>query len=144
MAATLVVGVTLATTQSTQSAFAYPQKKRGQDDSKNGNTVTIQACKQRESVSGFDNTAEQECENLICTHPGNNATCTEKGSTTASAKGAAKRTCEQCFKTFLTPDQITGLMGEHLKVHAQFLEVGSYYQRVNSEAPWVMQKLTQP
>ncbi len=46
LAATLVVGVTLATTQSTQSAFAYPQKKRGQDDSKDGNTVTIQACKQ--------------------------------------------------------------------------------------------------
>ncbi len=45
MAATLVVG-TLATTQSTQSAFAYPQKKRGQDDSKNGNTVTNQTCKQ--------------------------------------------------------------------------------------------------
>ncbi len=63
----------------------------------------------RGSVSGFDNTAEQECENLICTHPGNNATCTEEGSTTASA-GGAKRTCEQCFKTFLTPDQITGVL----------------------------------
>ena len=31
------------------------------------------------SVSGFDNTAEQECENLICTHPGNNATCSQEG-----------------------------------------------------------------
>ena len=78
IAATLVVGGTLAS--STTTAFAYQQKKGGsQENSKNGNTVTIQKCKQRGSVSGFDNTAEQECENLICTHPGNNATCTQEG-----------------------------------------------------------------
>jgi hypothetical protein len=77
IATTLVVGVTFAAT-SAQSAFAY-QKKRGQDDSKNGNTVTIQKCKQRGSVSGFDNTAEQECGNTICTHPGENATCVQEG-----------------------------------------------------------------
>ena len=29
----------------------------------------------RGSVSGFDNTAEQECQNVICTHPSSNATC---------------------------------------------------------------------
>jgi hypothetical protein len=73
IAGTLVVAGTLAATSAT-SAFAY-QKKRGQDDSKNGSTVTIQACKQRGSVSGFDNRAEQECGNTICTHPSSNAVC---------------------------------------------------------------------
>jgi hypothetical protein len=70
---TLVVAGTLAATSAT-SAFAY-QKKRGQDDRKNGNTVTAQICKQKGSVSGFDNTAEQECGNTICTHPSAGATC---------------------------------------------------------------------
>jgi hypothetical protein len=73
IAGTLVVAGTLAAS-ATQSAFAY-QKKRGQDNSKDGNTVTIQACKQKGSVSGFDNTAEQECGNTICTHPSSNAIC---------------------------------------------------------------------
>jgi hypothetical protein len=73
IAGTLVVAGTLAATSAT-SAFAY-QKKRGQDDSKNGNTVTAQICKQKGSVSGFDNTAEQECGNTICTHPSAGATC---------------------------------------------------------------------
>jgi hypothetical protein len=72
MATTLVVGGTLAST----TAFAYQKKGGGQENSKNGNTATIQKCKQRGLVSGFDNTAEQECQNLICTHPGNGATCT--------------------------------------------------------------------
>jgi hypothetical protein len=71
-AATLVVGVTFA---ATSAAFAF---KRGQDDSKNGNTVTIQANKQRGSVSGWDNSLEQEAQNVICTHPGENATCTSE------------------------------------------------------------------
>jgi hypothetical protein len=111
MAAILAVG-TLATTQSTQSAFAYPQKKRGQDDSKNGNTVTNQACKQRGSVSGFDNTAEQECENLICTHPGNNATCSQEGvvTPTTTTKTPVKLNCEQCIRKFLNQDQINDLI----------------------------------
>jgi hypothetical protein len=77
IAGTLVVAGTLTATSET-SSFAY-QKKRGQDDSKNGSTVTIQACKQKGSVSGFDNTAEQECGNTICTHPGENATCVQEG-----------------------------------------------------------------
>jgi hypothetical protein len=74
IAATLVVGGTLAS--STTTAFAYQQKKGGsQENSKNGNTVTIQKCKQDGAVSGFDNTAEQECQNVICTHPSSGATC---------------------------------------------------------------------
>jgi hypothetical protein len=84
MAATLVLGGTLAAT-SAQSAFAYQKKKGG--DEKNGNTVTVQASKQKESVSGWDNTAEQEAENVICTHPGNNASCVSEGSEGAAAGG---------------------------------------------------------
>jgi hypothetical protein len=70
MAATLVVGGTLG---ATTSVFAY--QKKGESGSKNGNTVTIQKCKQDATQSGFDNNQAQECENLICTHPGSNATC---------------------------------------------------------------------
>jgi hypothetical protein len=71
IAATLVVGA-FATTTVTQSAFAYPQKNKGggeDENSKNGNTITIQKCKQAAIQSGFDNNQAQECENLICTHP---------------------------------------------------------------------------
>jgi hypothetical protein len=78
MAATLVVGTFAATaTTTTQTALAYQKKKRGgsQENSKNGNTVTLQACKQKGSVSGHDNTLGQECQNVICTHPGSGATC---------------------------------------------------------------------
>jgi hypothetical protein len=71
-AATLVVGVTFA---ATSAAFAF---KKGQDNSKNGNTVTIQEEKQKASVSGFDNDLEQEAQSVICTHPGENATCTSE------------------------------------------------------------------
>src|SRR6187200_3702232 len=88
MAATLVVGTfaTMATT--TQSAYAYAKKPPGQDDKKtrdngsgsgNGNTVTIEECQNKGSSSGFDTALDQECENLICTHPGNNATCVQEG-----------------------------------------------------------------
>ena len=81
MAATLVVG-TLASTATTQTALAYQKKNRGgsQENSKNGNTVTIQAEKQKASVSGFDNTLEQEAQNVICTHP--SSTCVSEGSET--------------------------------------------------------------
>jgi hypothetical protein len=74
IATTLVVG---AGTFAATSASAYQQKKGGgqQENSKNGNTVTIEECKQRGSVSGFDNTLGQECQNVICTHPGSGATC---------------------------------------------------------------------
>jgi hypothetical protein len=90
MAATLVVG-TFAMVAATQPAFAAAQKKPGHDDKKdnktrdnesgngNGNTVTIEECKNRGSASGFDTATNQECENLICTHPGENATCTQEG-----------------------------------------------------------------
>jgi hypothetical protein len=87
-AATLVVGVSFA---ATHSASAYYQKRGGdkkddkRDGNANGNTVTIQEEKQKASVSGWDNTAEQEAQNVICTHPGENATCTSEGSETSSA-----------------------------------------------------------
>ena len=91
MAATLVVGTfavtttTIATTG--QSAFAYSQKKKGGGDNGkgngNGNTVTIEECKNKGSASGFDTATNQECENLICTHPGNNATCVQEGAVTS-------------------------------------------------------------
>src|SRR6188472_437813 len=81
MAATLVVG-TFATVATTQSAFAYSKKDNGKGNG-NGNTVTIEECKNRGSASGFDTAVDQECENLICTHPGENATCTQEGVTSA-------------------------------------------------------------
>jgi hypothetical protein len=79
-AATLVVGVTLAAT--TQSAFAYSKNKGGDEDSKNGNTVTLQACKQAAIQSGWDNDQEQECANTICTHPASGASCVSEGKET--------------------------------------------------------------
>jgi hypothetical protein len=97
-AATLVVGLTVAA--ATPSAFAGGNKERqdkymkgeqdgykkgkqtnGNDGAKaNGNTVTVQAAKQHGIVSGFDNTAEQEAQNVICTHP--SSTCVSEGSET--------------------------------------------------------------
>jgi hypothetical protein len=72
IAAALVVGGTFAAT----SAFAYQQKKGGgQENSKNGNTVTIEECKNRGSASGWDTKVNQECGNTICTHPGTGASC---------------------------------------------------------------------
>jgi len=101
-AATLVVGLTAAATMTT-SVFAggYGQDKYmkgGQDSYKkdgkdkynqgtrdnrndgssgnqNSNTVTIMKCKNKGSSSGWDTTTNQECENLICTHPGSDGTC---------------------------------------------------------------------
>jgi hypothetical protein len=67
LAATLVVGVTLATTTAI-TAFA---SSRGNG---NGNTDTDQIAKQKAYVSGFDNSFNQELQNLICTHP--SASCT--------------------------------------------------------------------
>jgi hypothetical protein len=80
IAATLVVGGTFAAS----SAFAYIKKgpqdnKKGardkESDSRNGNTITVEKCQNKGSASGFDTTTNQECENLICTHPGSNGTC---------------------------------------------------------------------
>ena len=80
MAATLVVGGTFAAT----SAFAYVKKGARDNGSGNGNgnTITVEKCKNRGSASGFDTTVNQECENLICTHPGENATCSQEGAAT--------------------------------------------------------------
>jgi hypothetical protein len=126
MAATLVVG-TFATVAAVtqQSAFAaIPQKKPpGHDDKKdkardndgsgngNGNTVTIEECKNGGSASGFDTALDQECENLICTHPGENATCVQEGAAAAQAQAQpVKLTCEQCFTKFLSSSQISELV----------------------------------
>ena len=94
----LVVGVTSAAVTTAHSVFA--QKKGGQDGYKkggentykkgrhanggyeNGNTLTVQAAKQHGIASGFDNTLEQEVQNLICTHP--SSICVSEGSETNS------------------------------------------------------------
>ena len=72
-AATLVVGVTLAYSNTISICLSRKRKTRERTRKeimeRNGNTVTIQKCKQKGSVSGFDNTAEQESQNVICTHP---------------------------------------------------------------------------
>jgi hypothetical protein len=113
-AATLVVGA--ITAPATQSAYAYQQKKGGGDNGKgngNGNTVAIEECKNRGSSNGFDAATNQECENLICTHPGNNSTCVQEGvksAVTPTPVTPVKLTCEQCFMKFLTPDQIDDLL----------------------------------
>jgi hypothetical protein len=53
----------------------------GNDGAKaNGNTLTVQAAKQHGIVSGFDNTLEQEAQNVICTHP--SSSCVSEGSET--------------------------------------------------------------
>jgi hypothetical protein len=89
MAATLVVGTLATTTIATQqsTAFAYPQKKKGDDNSRNGNTITALKCQNKGSASGFDTAVDQECENLICTHPDNNASCVSEneGATTTTS-----------------------------------------------------------
>jgi hypothetical protein len=80
-AATLVVGVTFAAT-TTQSVFAYQKNKGGDENSKNGNTVTPQTGEQYGIQSGFDNSFNQELQNMLCTHP--SATCSTEGSEGAS------------------------------------------------------------
>jgi hypothetical protein len=113
MAATLVVGIGTFTT-TTQSAYAYQKKGGGEDNGKgndNGNTVTIEECKNRGSASGFDTALDQECENLICTHPGENATCVQEGAVAVTpTTPPVKLTCEECFRKFLSADQLTRLL----------------------------------
>jgi hypothetical protein len=66
----------------------------------------------RGSASGFDTAVDQECENLICTHPGNNATCVSEGRAAATVVAqTANLTCEQCITKFLTPQHIQRLFG---------------------------------
>jgi hypothetical protein len=105
MAAILVVG-TIATTTTTigttQTALAYSQKKKdnGKGGNDNGNTITIQKCKQAATQSGFDNNQGQECENVICTHPGENATCVQENVIAPTPVTPVKKTtCEQCFSS---------------------------------------------
>ena len=62
---------------STHSAFAYQKKKGSQDSSKNDNAITPQNNKQDGIVSGFDNSFNQELQNVICTHP--SSTCLSEG-----------------------------------------------------------------
>jgi hypothetical protein len=114
MATTLVVGTfaTMATTTTTQSAYAYAKKLPRQDDKKtrdngsgnrNGNTITALKCQNKGSASGFDTAVDQECENVICTHPGENATCSQEGVVTPTPKPTTttllvKKVCEK-FET---------------------------------------------
>jgi hypothetical protein len=89
LAATLVVGT--AGTVTTKTAFAA-------SNNNSGNTVTIEECKNKGSSSGFDTALDQECENLICTHPGTGATCvSEGGNATAGGGGGAIDPCLTCF-----------------------------------------------
>jgi hypothetical protein len=123
MAAILAVGTfatTTTTIATTQSAFAYPQKKKGGDEnSRNGNTITIQKCKQAAIQSGFDNNQGQECKNLICTHPGEKATCVQEGASAVTTNAAtptpAKLTCEECLTKFLNAEQRRLVTGGNLE-----------------------------
>jgi hypothetical protein len=99
MAATLVVG-TFAATAATQSAFAYSQKKpdKARDNgsgNRNGNTITALKCQNKGFASGWDTKVNQECENTICTHPGDGATCVSEGGTAGGNNNGAA--CEACF-----------------------------------------------
>jgi hypothetical protein len=99
-AATLVVGTFATTTIATQSAFAYEKNKGDNNDGNgNGNTVTIQKNRQGATESGFDNIQEQESQNVICTHPGNNASCVSEGTVVVAGGGRASTIagCVACF-----------------------------------------------
>jgi hypothetical protein len=64
-----------------KNTYKKGKQTNGNDGAKaNGNTLTVQAAKQHGIVSGFDNTAEQEAQNLICIHP--SSTCVSEGSET--------------------------------------------------------------
>jgi hypothetical protein len=110
MAAILAVGTFATTTTLTQTALAYNKKDNKRDGSGgngNGNTITIQKCKQAAIQSGWDNDQEQECESLICTHPGENATCVQEAAAVPTPiPTLVKKTCEQCFTSLLTQAQI--------------------------------------
>jgi hypothetical protein len=80
-AATLVVGLTVAATaHSAYAAYGKDNKKDKARDggNENGNTVTILKAQNNGFASGWDTSVNQEAENLICTHPGDNATCTSE------------------------------------------------------------------
>jgi hypothetical protein len=108
MAATLVVG-TFAAAATTQTALAYQKKNRGgsQENSKDGNTVTLQACKQDATESGFDNSLAQECQNVICTHPSAGAACVSES---AVNKTVTSDPCADCFTTKLDVKEQTAFI----------------------------------
>jgi hypothetical protein len=75
--------IATATSSSTPllAVFAYQNKgtQYNGNDNNNGNTLTDQASIQATRESGFDNGLGQESQNVICIHPGNNATCSQGG-----------------------------------------------------------------
>jgi hypothetical protein len=111
-AATLVVGLTVATTM-TSSAFAWKKErqdkyvKRGQNDYKkdgqnsykkgrqanggkdngsgNGNTNTAQILKQNAKASGKNSLVEQNGQNVICTHPSTTSPDSTNGTCTSQS-----------------------------------------------------------
>ena len=90
-AATLVVGAgTSFAATTTQSVFAYQKKGGDEGNSKNGNTVTPQTGEQYGIQSGFDNSFNQELQNVLCTHP--SATCSTEGSEGASQPTSSSST----------------------------------------------------
>jgi hypothetical protein len=76
-----------------------------------GNTVTGLAAQNRGFASGFDTTADQEAQNVICTHPGENAAYSQEG-----AAASTNLTCEQCFMKFLSGDVQIPLLFKLAKV----------------------------
>jgi hypothetical protein len=80
-AATLVVGLTVAA-HSAYAAYGKDDKKDkardGGNENGNGNTVTILKAQNKGFASGWDTNVDQEANNTICTHPGDNATCTSE------------------------------------------------------------------
>jgi hypothetical protein len=144
IAATLVLG-TFVTVAVPLPAFAIA-KKPGQDgskktrdngsgNSKNGNTVTIEKCKDRGFASGFDTSVTQECENLICTHPANNnASCSQEGTISAptptikvSGQGEGENFCPRATIsipasiTFSVQQNVGGAVQGHFNVDVHFI-----------------------
>jgi hypothetical protein len=136
MIATLVVGASLTSTI-TPSALAggggkkvkqdkYMRGATGQDGIKKGtgdnqtrdggnggsgnensNTVTALAAQNKGFASGFDTTTDQEAQNLICTHPGNNAACAQEGAVLEQQQNATTNLCVECFTNLLSQGLIS-------------------------------------
>ena len=106
MVATLVVGTAGSfLTTTTKTAFAVSNNS--------GNTVTAQIDRQGARESGFDNIQEQESQNVICTQPGNNTTCTKEGTSTSASTSETpptptpRPTCVECFTNLVTQGLLT-------------------------------------
>jgi hypothetical protein len=106
MAATLVVGTAGPFLTTTKTVFAASNNS--------GNTVTGLAAQNRGSASGFDTAVDQESQNVICTHPSDNATCTKEGVSTSTSTSAAtpptptpRPTCVECFTNLVTQGLLT-------------------------------------